>query len=166
MALSDRQIKATAAGEKPTKLADGQGLFLLINPNNSRYWRLKYRIAGKEKLLSLGVYPEPPVATGVVCPRLHHATNGFRAYSLASRWSGRYRRDVRVRTLSSQLGARNAAGRIGGLGYRAAARRCDRAPHSLRSTGAGVATIQCYGRGRSSCLSEPAAVAPGGSRLC
>ncbi len=62
MALSDRQIKATAAGERPTKLADGQGLFLLINPNNSRYWRLKYRIAGKEKLLSLGVYPETTLA--------------------------------------------------------------------------------------------------------
>ncbi|MDN3577336.1 integrase arm-type DNA-binding domain-containing protein [Chitinimonas viridis] len=58
MALSDRQIRAAVPGEKPIKLADGQGLFLLLNPNGSRYWRLKYRIAGKEKLLSLGVYPE------------------------------------------------------------------------------------------------------------
>jgi hypothetical protein len=33
-------------------------LFLLVNPNGSRYWRLKYRIAGKEKLLVVGVYPD------------------------------------------------------------------------------------------------------------
>jgi len=58
MPLSDRQIRNADPGEKPRKLADEKGLFLLINPNGSRYWRLKYRIAGKEKLLSLGVYPE------------------------------------------------------------------------------------------------------------
>ncbi|HFX6572315.1 TPA: Arm DNA-binding domain-containing protein [Yersinia enterocolitica] len=34
--------------EKPYKLSDGGGLFLLVNTNGSRYWRLKYRIAGKE----------------------------------------------------------------------------------------------------------------------
>ncbi|GAB3245061.1 tyrosine-type recombinase/integrase [Chitinimonas naiadis] len=62
MPLSDRQIKTAVPGEKPTKLADGQGLFLLLNPNGSRYWRLKYRIAGKEKLLSLGVYPDTSLA--------------------------------------------------------------------------------------------------------
>lgn len=56
--LTDRTIRATTPGEKPIKLADGLGLFLLINPNDSRYWRMKYRFAGKEKLLALGVYPE------------------------------------------------------------------------------------------------------------
>jgi len=44
--------------EKAYKLADEKGLFLLVNPNGSKWWRLKYRIAGKEKLLSLGVYPD------------------------------------------------------------------------------------------------------------
>ncbi len=34
----------------------------MVNPNGSRYWRLKYRIAGKEKLLALGVYPEISLA--------------------------------------------------------------------------------------------------------
>lgn len=58
MPLTDRQIRHAPSVEKPTKLSDEKGLFLLINPNGSRYWRLKYRIAGKEKLLSLGVYPE------------------------------------------------------------------------------------------------------------
>jgi len=42
---------------KRTKLADGNGLYLDIQPGG-RYWRLKYRYAGKEKLLALGVYPE------------------------------------------------------------------------------------------------------------
>lgn len=42
----------------PYKLPDGGGMFLMVNPNGSRYWRLKYRWAGKEKLLALGVYPE------------------------------------------------------------------------------------------------------------
>ena len=58
MPLTDRQIRNTPSVERSTKLSDEKGLFLLVNPNGSRYWRLKYRIAGKEKLLSLGVYPE------------------------------------------------------------------------------------------------------------
>ncbi len=62
MALTDRQIRNTTPNEKPSKFADEKGLFLLINPNGSRYWRLKYRIAGKEKLLSLGVYPETSIS--------------------------------------------------------------------------------------------------------
>lgn len=40
------------------KFADGQGLYLLAKPSGTRCWRLKYRFAGKEKLLALGVYPE------------------------------------------------------------------------------------------------------------
>ena len=40
------------------KKFDGGGLFLLIKPDGSKYWRLKYNYAGKEKLLALGVYPE------------------------------------------------------------------------------------------------------------
>ncbi len=58
MALKDIQVKNAKPGEKARKLADGGGLFLLVHPNGSKYWRLKYRFAGKEKLLALGVYPE------------------------------------------------------------------------------------------------------------
>ncbi len=58
MPLSDTAIRNTKPGDKPRKLADGGGMYLLINPNGSRWWRLKYRIGGKEKLLSLGTYPE------------------------------------------------------------------------------------------------------------
>lgn len=63
MPLTDTTIRNTKPAEKPTKLFDGGGLFLLITPAGQRYWRLKYRAAGKEKLLALGVYPEVTLAT-------------------------------------------------------------------------------------------------------
>lgn len=50
-------IRAVTNADKPLKLFDGGGLFLLLTPAGGRYWRLKYRMAGKEKLLALGVYP-------------------------------------------------------------------------------------------------------------
>lgn len=58
MSLTDTAIRKALPAEKPYKLSDEKGLFLLINPNGSRYWKLKYRFAGKEKKLALGVYPE------------------------------------------------------------------------------------------------------------
>lgn len=62
MALTDVAVKQAKAKEKAYKLSDGAGLYLLINPNGSKYWRLKYRHAGKEKVLALGVYPEVKLA--------------------------------------------------------------------------------------------------------
>ncbi len=56
--LTDTTCKNAKAKDKPYKLADEKGMFLLVNPNSSKYFRLKYRIGGKEKLLALGVYPE------------------------------------------------------------------------------------------------------------
>ena len=55
--LSDMTVRQAKGRERAYKLADGGGLFLLVNPNASKYWRLKYRLHGKEKLLALGVYP-------------------------------------------------------------------------------------------------------------
>ncbi|KIX48628.1 integrase [Burkholderia pseudomallei] len=63
MALTDTAIRNTKPSDKPIKLFDGGGMFLLVTPNGQRYWRLKYRFSGKEKLLSLGVYPEIGLAT-------------------------------------------------------------------------------------------------------
>lgn len=57
MPLSDVTIRNARPGERPTKLFDGGGLHLLVNPNGSRLWRLKYRIGGREKLLAIGPYP-------------------------------------------------------------------------------------------------------------
>ncbi|HEP0604800.1 tyrosine-type recombinase/integrase [Raoultella ornithinolytica] len=62
MKLTARQVDTSKPKDKPYKLSDGGGLYLLVSPNGSRYWRLKYRIAGKEKLLALGVYPDITLA--------------------------------------------------------------------------------------------------------
>ncbi len=50
-------VRQSKPKDKPYKLSDGGGMYLLVNPNGSRYWRLKYRYMGKEKVLALGVYP-------------------------------------------------------------------------------------------------------------
>src|SRR5438309_12122925 len=62
MSLSDTKARNARPRTKPYKIADGEGLFLLITPSGSKYWRFKYVFAGKEKLLALGVYPEVHLA--------------------------------------------------------------------------------------------------------
>ena len=62
MSLSDAKIKNSKPKEKPYKLFDGGGLFLLIAPQGGKLWRLKYRADGKERLLALGAYPEVTLA--------------------------------------------------------------------------------------------------------
>ncbi|VVT48017.1 Phage integrase [Kosakonia radicincitans] len=62
MKLTARQVSTARPMDKAYKLADGGGLYLLVNPNGSRYWRMKYRYAGKEKLLSIGVFPDVTLA--------------------------------------------------------------------------------------------------------
>lgn len=62
MALTDTKIRKIKPQEKAYKLADEKGLFLLVKPNGSKYWRFKYRFIGKEKLLSIGVYPDVTLA--------------------------------------------------------------------------------------------------------
>lgn len=57
MPLTDPEVKNAKPRAKHYKLADG-GMFMLVNPDGAKYWRLKYRVAGREKKLSLGVYPE------------------------------------------------------------------------------------------------------------
>jgi integrase len=56
--LSEPQIRAAKAKEKPYKLFDERGLFLLVSTTGARLWRLKYRHGGVEKLLALGAYPD------------------------------------------------------------------------------------------------------------
>jgi integrase len=57
VALSDIAVRKAAPRGRPYKLTDGGGLHLIVQPNGNRYWRFKYRHAGKEKLLSFGRYP-------------------------------------------------------------------------------------------------------------
>lgn len=58
MPLTDAKVRSVKAKDKAYKLTDGGGLYLLVTPNGGRYWRYKYRFAGREKLLSLGAYPD------------------------------------------------------------------------------------------------------------
>jgi integrase len=56
--LSDAKVRSAKPAAQPYKLYDGGGLFLLVHPNGSRYWRFKYRFGDKEKLFAIGVYPD------------------------------------------------------------------------------------------------------------
>lgn len=56
--LSDRAIRALKPSDRVRRVFDGGGLYLEVTPDGHRYWRLKYRYAGKEKRLAVGVYPD------------------------------------------------------------------------------------------------------------
>jgi len=62
MALTDTKVRSIKSREKSYKIDDGRGLFLGVNPTGSKYWRLKYHFGDKEKLLSLGIYPDVTLA--------------------------------------------------------------------------------------------------------
>ncbi|MCB5426325.1 tyrosine-type recombinase/integrase [Altererythrobacter sp. CC-YST694] len=62
MKLTDAPFRNAKPREKPYKLSDSGGLFLLVQPTGGKFWRLKYRIHGKEKKLALGAYPETGLA--------------------------------------------------------------------------------------------------------
>jgi integrase len=139
--LSDAKVRGAKRATKPYKLYDGGGLFLLVHPNGSRYWRLKYRFDGKEKLFAIGVYPEVTLAEarakaldarrsvseGIdpVLERRHHraskaaaSTETFQTIAeewMASRgdvWSSSYRESVRSAV------AANLYAQVGGLPIR------------------------------------------------
>ncbi|MEL6190289.1 MAG: integrase arm-type DNA-binding domain-containing protein, partial [Myxococcota bacterium] len=63
MPLTDVQVRSAKPREKPFKLADGDGLYLLVQPNGSKLWRMKYRVGGKEKKLAFGKYGDVPLKT-------------------------------------------------------------------------------------------------------
>jgi integrase len=56
--LKHTEVHNAKPGDKPKKLTDGGGLYLLVNPNGSKWWRFDYRFDGKRKTLSMGVFPE------------------------------------------------------------------------------------------------------------
>jgi hypothetical protein len=60
--LTASQVKAAIPRIKAYKLSDGRGLYLLVHPNGAKYWRLKYRFDGREKLLAIGVHPDISLA--------------------------------------------------------------------------------------------------------
>lgn len=62
MPLTDTQIRNAKPKEKPYKLSDSGGLYVYITPSGGKLWRLKYRLHGTEKTLSIGKYPEISIA--------------------------------------------------------------------------------------------------------
>lgn len=55
--LTNTRVKNAKPKVKAYKLTDGEGMYLLVHPNGSKYWRLNYRFQAKQKTLALGVYP-------------------------------------------------------------------------------------------------------------
>jgi integrase len=62
MALTNTTVTKAKPKEKPYKLGDERGLYLLVKPNGTKAWRMKYRASGSEKLLAFGVFPDLSLA--------------------------------------------------------------------------------------------------------
>ena len=60
--LTDTEIKRVKAAEKAYSMGDGGGLYLWVKPTGGKLWRWSYRFEGKEKLMSLGKYPDVSLA--------------------------------------------------------------------------------------------------------
>lgn len=59
--LTDTKVRSLAPSQKAQRHFDGGGLYLEVSPKGGKWWRFKYRLAGKEKRLSLGTYPDTPL---------------------------------------------------------------------------------------------------------
>lgn len=62
MHLTDLKVRTAKPKDKPYKISDGDGLYLLVKPTGKKYWRMKYSVEGKEKLLAFGKYPDLSLA--------------------------------------------------------------------------------------------------------
>jgi hypothetical protein len=63
MLLSDPTLRKAKQQDKPYRLTDGDGLYLLVQPNGKKWWRFDYRHQGTRKTLSFGTYPEVTLAS-------------------------------------------------------------------------------------------------------
>lgn len=61
--LTATAVQQAKGQDKPFKMPDGGGMYLLVNPAGTKYWRYNYRYTGKRKTLALGVYPDTSLAT-------------------------------------------------------------------------------------------------------
>lgn len=62
LSLTDIKVRSLKGRDRQYKVADGRGLFLVITPTGSKYWRFRYRIADREKSLAIGIYPDISLA--------------------------------------------------------------------------------------------------------
>jgi hypothetical protein len=58
MALTDIKVKTAKNTNKPYKLTDGGGMYLLVNPNGSKYWQYRFRLNSKQGTYQIGSYPD------------------------------------------------------------------------------------------------------------
>ena len=79
--LAHAVLRAAKPTQKPYKLSDGGGLYLLVNPNGALWWRLEYPFEGREKLLSFGVHPHVPSPSWAL-PMCSRSSNASRAEEL------------------------------------------------------------------------------------
>jgi hypothetical protein len=57
MPLTDTRVRTAKSHDRPYKLSDGGGMYLLVKPDGGRYWRMDYRVVGKRRTLAFGIYP-------------------------------------------------------------------------------------------------------------
>ena len=106
MSLTDTAVRNARARAEPYKLFDERGLFLFVKPGGFRFWRFKYRIAGREKLISFGVYPDVSLAKA-------------RASRCRSSASGRWHRPCRAEASGESRGRIHLQGYSAGMGRQA-----------------------------------------------
>jgi len=66
MLYTDEAAHAIAPADKPRKVTVGLGLYLLVNPNGSRWWRFRFRFNGRQNTLSCGIFPDVGVGEAIV----------------------------------------------------------------------------------------------------
>ncbi|ABQ30491.1 Arm DNA-binding domain-containing protein [Acidiphilium cryptum] len=88
--LTDIAVRKAQVRDKPYKMFDSNGLFLLVTPAGGKLSRFRYKIGGKEKLLSIGPYPE------VMLSAARDARDEARAGAQAGRGSSLVRRQLRA----------------------------------------------------------------------
>jgi hypothetical protein len=94
MSLTNTAIVNAKPGPKPFKLFDERGLFLLVTPAGGKWWRFRYKFDGKEKLLSLGIYPDIPLACRTLKDEETGKAGPWRAHYSSFR-AGRFSMDGR-----------------------------------------------------------------------
>lgn len=98
--LSDLRVRQAKPGDRPVKLTDGGGLYLLLTPAGGRYWRYNYQMDGKERTLAIGVYPDIPLAKA---RELHQAARSQVALGIDPMAARRASKQQRVRTTAASF---------------------------------------------------------------
>ena len=103
--LTDLNLRNLSTRDRPYKVADGNGLYVLVSPTGLRAWRWKYRFASREKVLSLGSYPEVSLA------QARTARDEARKKVLAGIDPAEDRRDAKLALLAAQENSFEAVAR-------------------------------------------------------